>query len=318
MVANLYIHKDAVQYNGTDSEEQVKNKLQALANDMRAVVYEGRNENVFYVSTDALKCEVFLGKSLIEAVSAYLDGDLCSIMYAMFANTSEECQRTIEEIHTLIAYKKDEKEVNTIVQLNHPSVKIDNTHYIQFNSYEIVYNRSSWITLRRQILGNHPGTAASFIYDCRKYFSNLAIHDHCIETLQDDNYKYLDVASRRIVYYLSCLNDGFSRIKEAHTRIAPDANSIIEDFSGQYGLDEPGSIERNICKKTLLTFSFLSSTVPHRLIDMLCEPHLKISQPDYSNLLVDSKTFHPRIYFHFGESSVENGKILVGIIGRHI
>lgn len=318
MIANLYIHKDAFQYNGTDSEEQVRNKLYAFASDMRVVVYENSAENVFRVSADALNCEVFSGVSLIQAPSVYLDGDLSCIMYTMLANTSSEYIGTIEEIQSLTAYRPEETEINTLLYLNRSIAVRDNTRYIQFDNYEIVYNQSSWVTLRRQILGNHPGTTTSFIRDCRKYFSNLAIHDHCINTLEDENYRYLSIIPRKIIYYLSCLNDCFSSVKESHSVTAPDANSLLEDFSGQYGLEEPGSIERDVCKKPLLTFSFSSTADISTSIDMLCEPHLKISQPDFSNQPVDYKTFHPRIYFHFGDSSVENGRILVGIIGKHV
>ena len=318
MIANLYIHKDDFQYNGTDSKEQVELKMRALANDMRAVVYENNDENVFHGSNEALNCEVFSGVSLINALSVFLNGDLCGIMYSMLANTAEESRESVEELQPLTIYRPDEEEVNTLLYLNRSYAEREKAHYIQFENYEIVYNQSSWITLRRQILGNHPGTATAFIRDCRKYFCNLAIHDHCIDTLVDENYQYLSLVPRKIVYYLSCLNDGFSAVRESHSNIAPDANSILEDFSGQYGLEMPGSIERDASKKPLLTFTFTSTADTNVAIDMLCEPHLKISQPDFSNQPVDYKSFHPRIYFHFGDATVENGKILVGIIGKHV
>lgn len=318
MIANLYIHKDAFQYNGTDSKEQVEQKMRALANDMRAVVYANSDENIFYVSDEALNCEVFSGVSLINAPSVFLDGDFSGIMYSMLANTAEEYEEPVEVLQTKTIYRPDEEEVNTLLYLNRSSTERDKAHYIQFDNYEIVYNQSSWIMLRRQILGNHPGTATEFIRDCRKYFCNLAIHDHCIDTLEDENYQYLNIVPRKIVYYLSCLNDGFCAVKESHTTTATDANSILEDFSGQYGLEKPGSIGRDVSKKPLLTFPFSSTADPNVKIEMLCDPHLKISQPDFSNQPVDYKSFNPRIYFHFGDTAVENGKILVGIIGKHV
>ena len=53
----------------------------------------------------------------------------------------------------------------------------------------------------------------------------------------EDQYKYLEIVPRRLVYYLSCLNDQFHNVKEAHRNISPDANSILEDFSSRFGLD---------------------------------------------------------------------------------
>lgn len=322
MIANLYLHKDAFEYNGTDSQDQVIDKLRAFADDIRDIVFSHTDENVFCVSSEALTCEVFTGVSLINSISSYLDGDQVAIMFSVLANQSQEYSHSLEELKSMAQYRFDEKTVTSIVYLNKPRTKKDITHYIQFDDYEIVYDKSSWITLRRQILGNHPGSPDSFIEDCGKYFTNLAIHRHCVDSLQDDYYHYLDVIPRKIVYYLSCLNDGFKTIRDRHIDNAPDANSILSDFSGCYGLDESGSIERDPGKKGLLTFVFNKSACVEddaRGIPMLCEPHLKISQPDSPRVGgIDFRTFHPRIYFHFGDETVEDGKILVGSIGAHV
>ena len=322
MIANLYLHKDAFEYNGTDSQEQVKDKLRAFANDMRDIVFSHTDQNVFRVASDALTCEVFTGVTLIESISSYLEGDEVAIMFSVLANQSEEYSHSIEELKSMAQFRPDEEVVTSIVYLNKTRTEIDLTHYIQFDNYEIIYDKSSWFTLRRQILGNHPGTPESFIHDCGKYFTNLVFHSHCVDSLQDDYYQYLDVIPRKIVYYLSCLNDGFKTIRDRHINFSPDANSILSDFSGCYGLDEPGSIERDSSKKSSLTYVFIKTACePGESCEapMLCEPHLKISQPDPDREGgIDYNTFHPRIYFHFGDEKVEEGKILVGSIGAHV
>ena len=322
MIANLYLHKDAFEYNGIDSQEQVKDKLRAFANDMRDIVFSHTDQNVFCVSSDALTCEVFTGVTLINSISSYLEGDQVAIMFSILANQAEEYSHSLEELKSMAQYCPDEETVTSIVYLNKIRTEKDLTRYIQFDNYEIVYDKSSWFTLRRQILGNHPGTPDSFIQDCGTYFTNLAFHSHCVDSLQDDYYQYLDVIPRKIVYYLSCLNDGFKSIRDRHIDDSPDANSILSDFSGCYGLDEPGSIERDPSKKRLLTFLFTKTEhEPGEGHDapMLCEPHLKISQPDPNREGgIDYKTFHPRIYFHFGDNKVEGGKLLVGSIGAHV
>lgn len=322
MIANLYLHKDAFEYNGTDSQDQVIDKLRAFADDMRDIVFSHTDENVFCVSSEVLTCEVFSGVSLINSISSYLDGDQVAIMFSVLANQSEEYSHSLEELKSMARYRPDEESVKSIVYLNKPKTERDLTHYIQFDDYEIVYDKSSWITLRRQILGNHPGTPDSFIQDCGKYFTNLTFHSHCVDSLQDDYYQYLDVIPRKIVYYLSCLNDGFKTIRNRHIDTAPDANSILSDFSGCYGLDEPGSLERDPVKKATLTYIFTKTECgpgEDCNVPMLCEPHLKISQPDPNREGgIDYKTFHPRIYFHFGDKKVEGGKLLVGSIGAHV
>ena len=320
MIANLYLHKDAFRYNGMDSQNLVKDKLRAFANDMRDIVFNHSKENIFCVSSEVLTCEVFTGISLIDSIQAYLEKDQIGIMFSLLANSSEEYSYSMEELKSMAQYRPDEEYVTSIVYLNKPEQEKDLTHYIQFDDYEIIYDKSSWRTLRRQILGNHPGEPLFFIQECRKYFKELVIHSHCVESLQDNDYQYLDVIPRKIIYYLSCLNDGFKIIKDRHVDKAPDANSILSDFSGCYGLDEPGSIERNPEKKGSLTYVFKKSSYqPNEVRDipMLCEPHLKISQPD-PNRDVDFRTFHPRIYFHFGDENVEGGRILVGSIGTHV
>ena len=70
-------------------------------------------------------------------------------------------------------------------------------------------------------------------------------------------------------------------------------------------------------KKPRLTFDFRTNEGGRR--DVLCEPHLKITQIDSNcTSTVHYLTFNPRIYFNFGEPTVEDGKILVGSIGRHV
>ena len=317
MLANLYLHKDAVAYNGFDSKEQVMSKMRSFADDMRHVVYSYREENVFCVSCDIFACEVYEGISFVDSIKEYLDGDQQGIMYSILANTSEEHNYSIEELQSLSQYRPDEQEINTLIVLNRCQERKNHRQYIQYDNYEVIYDQSSWFSLRRQILGNHPGQPPYFIQECKKYFKNLAFHDYCIESLCDESYNYLEIIPRRIVYYLSCLNDGFKDILVSHGDRAPDANSVLADFSGQFGLDEPGSIERDVRKKPSLTFSFNSKDAGKK--EMLCEPHLKISQIDSNcSTSVNYSTFHPRIYFHFGDNSVENGRILIGSIGKHI
>ena len=134
----------------------------------------------------------------------------------------------------------------------------------------------------------------------------------------DEEYHYLETSPRKIIYYLSCLNDKFNEVYKRHLDKGSDANTILKDFSGTYGLDETGSLQQRPEKKPLLTFCFKSND--NSKCDVLCEPHLKISKED-SNCKVqpiDYRNFHPRIYFSFSNPGVERGRILVGSIGRHI
>ncbi len=329
MLANLYLHPDAFCYNKVDTEEQVTNKLRCLIRDMRDVIYCCHEDNVFQVTSSLCETQVFEKQELIDFVQKHLTGEEIGVFFSMIGNKSTEMTPlTVDEIKEKCQACYSNSETNAIVILNnilennetedekqkHKGVVND---YITFDTYQVVYDKSSWITLRRQILGNHPGTPAEFIGDCTKYFSNITFHENCINTLTDDNYDYLKVCPRRIVYYLSCLNDKFKNILIKYKLGEVNPNVILEDFSGTYGLDEPASIQMNYKKKDALTFSFCVKATAETL-KVLCEPHLKISKADsnYRGSRVGSD-FHPRIYFNF-DKGMSDGHYYVGIIGKHV
>ena len=323
MKANLYLHTESFKYNGTDTSDEVAMKIKLLIEDMRNVIYKANNENIFKVPTQIYNCPVFEKKTITELASEYLDGDQQALMYSILGNTSDDYSLTYEELEQKCLYQENETEINSILVLNRKKdeEKEDSAQkpYMQFDKYEIVYNRQSWQTLRRQIIGNHPGTPSDFIHECRKYFDILDIHDNCIISLDKDN--FLAIIPRKIVYYLSCLNDGFYTVMRRHADQEEDANNILADFSGEYGLDEPGSLERNPAKKPTLTFSFniQDKKKNNHEHEILCEPHLKISQPDanYKGPSINYQNFHPRIYFSFGHPA-DPKKIFIGSIGPHL
>jgi hypothetical protein len=336
MLANLYLHPDTFVYNGTDTQQQVADKLSALVTDMRMIITDYSDENVFKVPESLLSVFVFETKNIVDLVEECLENDQKGIFYSMLADTSDSYDEiTIQDLRNKCKYDPNETEINSILVFNVPKEDlseeeqaVDETEakrahksiekdYITFDDYKVVYDKHTWMSLRRQILGNHPGSPDFFIGECKKYFPNIAFHSNCTASLDDGEYKYLEIVPRRLVYYLSCLNDQFHNVKEAHKNISPGANSILEDFSSKYGLDEPGSLEMNPEKKESLSFSFHDAN--NNDCKICCEPHLKISQAD-SNYpgSVNYSTFHPRIYFNFGDSGIEHGKILVGSMGKHL
>lgn len=318
MIANLYIHSDSFKYNGIDSEEYVLEKLRKLITDMRDVIFSENKENRFKVPKNIFDFYIYGEYDINTFAEKHLDGDEKGILYCMIANIADDFSLLYDELENKCFYSKHEKEINSIIIFNKSNnicKSEDNKKYIQFDKYEIVYDKHSWITLRRQILGNHPETNEEFIENCRKYFNNLIFSDNCIKSLSKDN--YLQIIPRKIVYYLSCLNDKFYEVRLKHTSKNKNANDIIADFSGIYNLDEPGSLERNCNKKNNMKFYFRKEDNSSE--EILCEPHLKISQEDinYNGEKIDYKHFHPRIYFCFDHISYKN-KILIGSIGPHL
>lgn len=337
MTANLYLHPDTFIYNKVDSKELIVGKLQALVDDMTKVVYEHGSENKFKVPLSLASVLVYDGMTIIDLAEECLEPDGKGVFYTMIGDTSEEYDNvTLEELHEKCRYRDDEQEVNSILVFNVPDEDLSNEQkakteeeaklfhqtiindYITFDKYEVVYSKQTWLHLRRQILGNHPVSPASFLVECKKYFPSLCFHDNCSSSLVDSYFNYLETSPRKLVYYLSCLNDKFCEVCDEHKLKGSDANTILEDFSGRYGFDEPGSLQQNPEKKPLLTYSFLKNDKSR--CDVVCEPHLKISQEDKNSKVknIDYSKFHPRIYFYFADPNIEDGKILIGSMGKHI
>jgi hypothetical protein len=169
-----------------------------------------------------------------------------------------------------------------------------------------VYNKNNWISFHRYFLGLYPKSPRHFKAECEKYFPRLFIHAR----VEDSISSILQDFSKKIVYYLSCLNDKFEECKtNPYDRV-----KTLKKFSSLCSFDEPASNEGNIQRKKELSFSFLNS-VSNREEMIYCEPHLKLSQSDNSG---NSEFYFHRIYFHEGKPEIENGKILIGHIGKHL
>lgn len=335
MIANLYLHPDTFRYNGSDSRQQVEGKLKMLVKDMADVLNEHNEENRFKVPTALVYTPIYQDVCIYEIADSCFSKDEAGVFYPIIVNTSDEYDNlTLEQLHNMCMYSENETEVNSMLVLNQPEDYWNErdreeakeaetmnrqsivTDYIKFDEYKVVYNKQTWIHLRRQILGNHPGEPNFFILECRKYFPNLYIHDNCISSLVDDDFEYLKLVPRKIVYYLSCLNDKF--IEVLHEGFGSNPNSILADFSGRYGLDKDGSLQQRPEKKPSLTFGFKDAE--GNSCTVLCEPHLKIEHEDRNCKIrnINRHKFHPRIYFSYTNPGITDGKILVGSIGKHI
>ncbi len=77
--------------------------------------------------------------------------------------------------------------------------------------------------------------------------------------------------------------------------------------------DKNASIEGNIKRKKDLTFPFFNQEGDIELI--YCELHLKLMYDDSGKKLLGKEN---RIYFHEGKSNIQNGRILIGHIGKHL
>ena len=317
MLANLFLHPDYFVYDGQMAEDEVARRMQLIVRDMRVVLLDYGAKNRFCVHDEFINCKIFEDTTIIEFVENVLHADEKGIFYSMLANTSKDYNVTSDELKNKCKYQLDETEVCSILILNSCNENSCDS-YMQFETYEVVYNRDSWITLRRQILGNHPGPVEDFVRNAAPYFDNILFSPNCVDSLSQGD--YLNVIPRKIIYNLSVLNDKFRQLQE-QKKISYSVNEMLAEFAGLYKLDVPGSLQRNPSTKRDRTFLFEykeNSSSQSQCREYNCEPHLKIESPDDNYSGKQIADFHSRIYFHFGEECFANNRILVGSIGPHL
>lgn len=317
MIANLYLHADALKYNGTDSKEEFYDKFNTLLSDLNDIRNEYGEENAIHMSSSLYDGSVTLfEKQNLFIIVEGLEREERNFMYSLMVNNAALDSLTLDDLCAKTVYDANETECNAVVYLNKPKAAMPDypIEYITFDRYEIVYGRDSWRTLRRQIMGNHPGTPEEFMRNCAIYFPDIVFHSNCTASVNG----YLELIPRKIVYYLSCMNDKFlDHIKNAKTT---DENALLSDFCGKYGFDEAGTRQGTPKKKTSYQFDFLKNGCedkPCNYKTITCDPHMKMSSCD-RNCKKPPKDFVGRIYFHFGDPEVAQSKILVGSIGPHI
>jgi hypothetical protein len=309
MKANLYIHPDAIKHNGLESEYDYISKFKLLIDDLIEIKTSYSDDNTIYVSDCLSNCNLYENNGIFE-VASKLGYEEKNFIYSIAYNTSSESSLSLNQIRNLCKYQKNEQECNSVIYLYNPVGAIKKTSYISFDEYVIVCGTDTWHTLRRQIIGNHPGSPDDFISECKIHFPDIVFHDNCILSIGG----YLNTIPRKIVYYLSCMNDKLLEFK-MNSGIK-DVNTLLERFCTEYGFDEAGSLQRTSYKKSLYTFNFLKCGCEEfdskRFKSITCDPHMKISSDDNKSPIC------ARIYFHFGDDEIATGKILVGSIGPHV
>lgn len=315
MNVNLYLHKDTFCYNGIDSYNEFMQKLQSLTGDL-SLIKSSKSCNAphIFISSSLNEIKVFKDRDILN-VASELGHEESILLYSILGNTSDICNKPLEDVKEMCKYRSDEEECNTIVFLNKPvcdETPISTQPYMQFDSYEIIYNYQNWTTLERQILGNHPENPEHFYCECIRLFPNLYFHKNCENTLPE----VYDKVPRAIVYHLSCLNDKFKNFLNSTKN--KQANDILMQFAGKYHLCE-GSLNRSDEFKKKLTFDFPITEECKKFKKEYCDPHYKLDNYDdnYQGRKESNGKLYARIYFFFGDEEVLNGRILIGWIGKH-
>jgi hypothetical protein len=306
MKSIFYFHPTALRYNSDESKEEYVAKFSKLIEDLAFVINLPEEEHKFVCSDLMYEDEVYCDKDIYSFASENLDRDQMALLYQILEKFSETSSLSFEKIESLTYYSENEQACHALIILNRLPNIVTKNNYIQFNKYELVYNQGSWLTVMRQIMGNHPESPSAFMRRAKAYFPNIVFSSNCEKVIEP----FLATIPRKIVYYLSCMNDQLIDFWDKH----PDKNSINKvcaDFAGQYGMDRAGSQQGTPSKKVEYTYEFeINNTTEVKC----CGPHFKITHTDDNCKTIPStKQYHARIYF-----CISDGNICVGSIGPHI
>lgn len=292
MNANLYICSKSIAHNGTDTYPEVERKIFGFGDFVNKL--RSSENNIFYVnSEDLLNTAIFPDK---KTIGDLLNGEkiINKDIYKLFLLIFGICKKSKCSLSDMVEYLELEDEDNC-----HALVVINLITEIE-KSKQILSNFEDYIVFRRVFLAKYPKTPEFFISECRKYFSNLILHNENRKTISS----ILNTHSKSIVRQLGCLNDHF--ITDFITTEL-DFIQFLKHFAVKHNLD--GASSEGL-KDTKFNYTFYEGELARK---EYCEPHLKMYKNDSGE---DNK--HGRIYFSKPEEWKIGTKIYVGYIGQHL
>lgn len=295
MKATFFIIPESFKYNGI-SQSDIEEKIENFAIDLRKI--KDTAENEIFCHPDVYNVEILKNASisdvLYQPATKLIDRDVIQQLRIIWE--LKETNDSTSDICEVYLLNHNEDECYGLIAFN----LID---YV-LPEYQLIYGINGWFKFRRHFLGIYPKNAEYFIDECKLYHESLFFHDdnkifikrlfpHCI---------------KKVIYHLSELNDKFPNSKT----IPYNRRNTLRNFNGIYDHDgQEASIQGDIGKKDDLTFVFKNNKGENK--EKYCELHLKISLDDHDIFSNDR-----RIYFCEGDKDIENGKILIGHIGKHL
>lgn len=148
-----------------------------------------------------------------------------------------------------------------------------------------------------------------FIKACNYCFPNLYFHSNIIDSMKSLSAPF-KIYKKEIIKHLIAINDIFYPIYNKN-----HSNGIYENLQILQAIGEiKCSLEGNSqSAKKRLMFNFVNDS--NQIEEVLCEPHTKLEGTNFSG---DTVYRFDRIYFHSGKNNIENGKILIAHIGKHL
>lgn len=303
MVAEFYLIPDSFAVNKTISISEVEEKTKSLASDF-IYIKKYKETNKFFVHSDIYNVQFIEDTSLSDLLfnsqqaKQKLDRDVYNALQKIVVE-SATTDIPLQEVIEILIPEHNAELCHGLIGFN----KVEGVN----PDFQLVYNLSGWFDFRRHFLSLYPKNQEFFIDECSKYFPKIHFHERNKTTVGT----ILHNCSKKIIYHLTALNDGF---KDAQ-QLGLNRTQVLERFSITAALDETASLEGNASRKPDLTFKFQNNS--SEMEDVCCEPHLKLCYNDFHPGDTSYSTDR-RIYFHEGKPNIANGKILIGHIGDHL
>ena len=163
-----------------------------------------------------------------------------------------------------------------------------------------IKDSNNWQEANRYYL-HRANNIPDFMEDMERCFPNLHVRPEVARTLRTLEYPFADY-QREIIQHLANINDYFSSIREEFSGYGNE--EVAQRFQSTTGIECSPENDRDTASRR--TFEFINNQGQYETI--CCELHTRL------------KTFRrdkDRLYFHPGKSHIQDGKILVGFIGRH-
>ncbi|WP_166334435.1 hypothetical protein [Sphingobacterium chungjuense] len=295
MKANFFIIPESFKYSG-DSQCNIEDKLKNFAIDLQRI--KGISGNHIFCHIDVYGVEIIDSETISDILndpnSSSLDRDIIQQLRIIWE--LQETSDSIDDICKVYLPSHNEEECYGLIAFN----QIEDIS----PEYQLIYGIDGWFKFKRYFLGIYPQNADFFIDECKIYFEFLYFHEDNKNSVK----RIFPSCVKKIIHHLSELNDKFPNSKTSpYNRL-----NTLDNFNVQYVHDgQAASPQGDIRKKRDLTFVFLNKENCSE--NVYCELHLKISHDD-RNVFSNDR----RIYFHEGIKQIQDGKILIGHIGKHL
>lgn len=302
MIAKFYIISESFISNTQQTKEELELKIERLGEDY-IYIRQYNDRNSMFVNYNIYDVILINGSTIADLLYTnpnYLERDARNALRNII-EMSKQTDYTIDDINRILIEENNENMCLGVIAFN----QINRIAEV----YQIIYDRDGWFKFRRYYLGKYPRNAQYFIDECSLYFPNLFFHEH-----NKDSIKPILAECRvKVLEHLAALNDKFGEIHKREIGKNTNRQRILDVFSAEVKLDENASLEGNAARKKEFTFKFVDNC--NSLVDVCCEPHLKLP---YNDLQDGSYSTNRRIHFHEGKTNIANGNILIGHIGKHL